>query len=39
VPGKHRIGLVTLQQFAGTLLDCRQHAEFVGMRDAGLRTS
>ena len=39
MPGKHRVGLVTLQQFTGTLFNCRQHAEFVGMRDAWLRTS
>jgi hypothetical protein len=39
MPGKYRVGLVPLQQLTGTLFNCRQHAEFVGVRDAWLRTS
>jgi hypothetical protein len=39
VAGKYRMGFVILQQFAGTLFNCRQHAELVGMRNTWLRTS
>ncbi|KAG0910610.1 hypothetical protein G6F32_016811 [Rhizopus arrhizus] len=36
---EHGIGLVALQHLASALLDARQHAEFIGVRNAGLRTS
>jgi hypothetical protein len=39
VAGKHRAGFVALQQLTGTPFDRRQHAELVGARETGLRTS